>query len=258
MSQMSVNGVVDPTVSSPSLGAMSPQQRCLVFPNNGSPMSIHGSLENANERGRSRRIDNNSNQVDNRKQYQLDIDRILRGEDTRTTLMIKNIPNKYTSKMLLAAIDEQFRGTYDFIYLPIDFKNKCNVGYSFINMIDPLHIVPFFQAFNGKKWEKFNSEKVASLAYARIQGKAALIAHFQNSSLMNEDKRCRPIIFHSEGPNVGDQEPFPVGVNVRTRPGKGRTNNSGSHQGSPSNSGNGDDCINDMESSIYSLEKDGE
>ncbi|XLU48502.1 hypothetical protein S245_043316, partial [Arachis hypogaea] len=28
--------------------------------------------------------------------------------------------------------------------------------------------------FNGKKWEKFNSEKVASLAYARIQGKAAL------------------------------------------------------------------------------------
>ncbi|MBO8631226.1 hypothetical protein INO08_16095, partial [Staphylococcus aureus] len=84
------------------------------------------------------------------------------------------------------------------IYLPIDFKNKCNVGYAFINMIDPSKIVPFFQAFNGKKWEKFNSEKVASLAYARIQGKAALIAHFQNSSLMNEDKRCRPIIFHSD------------------------------------------------------------
>jgi hypothetical protein len=61
------------------------------------------------------------------------------------------------------------------------------------------------QAFNGKKWEKFNSEKVASLAYARIQGKAALVAHFQNSSLMNEDKRCRPILFHSEGPHVGDQ-----------------------------------------------------
>lgn len=61
------------------------------------------------------------------------------------------------------------------------------------------------QTFNGKKWEKFNSEKVASLAYARIQGKAALIAHFQNSSLMNEDKRCRPILFHTDGPNAGDQ-----------------------------------------------------
>jgi hypothetical protein len=61
------------------------------------------------------------------------------------------------------------------------------------------------QAFNGKKWEKFNSEKVASLAYARIQGKAALVTHFQNSSLMNEDKRCRPILFHSEGQETGDQ-----------------------------------------------------
>lgn len=61
------------------------------------------------------------------------------------------------------------------------------------------------QTFNGKKWEKFNSEKVASLAYARIQGKTALVSHFQNSSLMNEDKRCRPILFHSEGPEAGNQ-----------------------------------------------------
>ncbi|RWW10553.1 hypothetical protein BHE74_00015799 [Ensete ventricosum] len=44
-------------------------------------------------------------------------------------------------------------------------------------------------AFNGKKSEKFNSEKMISLAYARIQGRAALVAHFQNSSLMNEDTR---------------------------------------------------------------------
>lgn len=180
------------------------------------------------ERGRSRKADNGVPLYD-KKQYELDIERILRGEDSRTTLMIKNIPNKYTSKMLLAAIDEHHKGTYDFIYLPIDFKNKCNVGYAFINMTEPSRIIAFYQAFNGKRWEKFNSEKVASLAYARIQGKAALIAHFQNSSLMNEDKRCRPILFHSGGPNVGGQEPFPIGTNPRMRLSKGR----GSHQGSP-------------------------
>jgi hypothetical protein len=66
-------------------------------------------------------------------------------------------------------------------------------------------ICPVLQTFNGKKWEKFNSEKVASLAYARIQGKNALVNHFQNSSLMNEDKRCRPIVFHSDGSEAGDQ-----------------------------------------------------
>ena len=36
--------------------------------------------------------------------------------------MIKNIPNKYSQKMLLAAVDERHKGQYDFFYLPIDFK----------------------------------------------------------------------------------------------------------------------------------------
>nr|XP_024396738.1 protein MEI2-like 5 isoform X2 [Physcomitrium patens] len=189
--------------SSPNMGMMSPQNRARFLQNGG--VLGTSSIEGLTDRGRSRRGESGSAQADNKKQYQLDLERIMRGEDLRTTLMIKNIPNKYTSKMLLAAIDEQHRGTYDFIYLPIDFKNKCNVGYAFINMTSPARIVPFYKAFNGKKWEKFNSEKVASLAYARIQGKAALVAHFQNSSLMNEDKRCRPILFHSDGPHIGDQ-----------------------------------------------------
>ncbi|KAG0603579.1 hypothetical protein M758_10G104300 [Ceratodon purpureus] len=197
------NSGLEHASSSSNLGMMSPQHRARFLQNGG--LLASNSIDSLTDRGRSRRSESISAQADNKKQFQLDLDRIMRGEDPRTTLMIKNIPNKYTSKMLLAAIDENHRGTYDFIYLPIDFKNKCNVGYAFINMTAPARIVPFYKAFNGKKWEKFNSEKVASLAYARIQGKAALVAHFQNSSLMNEDKRCRPILFHSEGPHVGDQ-----------------------------------------------------
>ncbi|KAK4779602.1 hypothetical protein SAY87_015708 [Trapa incisa] len=204
------------------MGLPSPHQRYMMFSGRSPMLPSLVSFDPPSERVRSRRNEGSSNHGD-KKQYELDIERIIRGEDDRTTLMIKNIPNKYTSKMLLAAIDEHHRGIYDFIYLPIDFKNKCNVGYAFINMTHPNQIIPFYKAFNGKKWEKFNSEKVATLAYARIQGKAALIAHFQNSSLMNEDKRCRPILFNTEGPNAGDQVPFPMGANVRSRTGKART-----------------------------------
>ncbi|CAI8596504.1 unnamed protein product [Vicia faba] len=203
------HSVTSSEIGSPNFGMMSvPGHGSLFIGNSLYAGPGLSSIEGFAERGRNRRPDNNVNQIESKKLYQLDLDKIISGEDTRTTLMIKNIPNKYTSKMLLAAIDENHQGTYDFLYLPIDFKNKCNVGYAFINMVSPSHIVAFYKAFNGKKWEKFNSEKVASLAYARIQGKAALVMHFQNSSLMNEDKRCRPILFHSEGQDTSDQEHF--------------------------------------------------
>ncbi|KAJ7566285.1 hypothetical protein O6H91_02G095600 [Diphasiastrum complanatum] len=192
-------------LSSSSSGIFPLQQRGGIL----SKFGIPGSLDRYSVNTRFHKGDNFSAQADSKKQFQLDLDRIINGDDTRTTLMIKNIPNKYTSKMLLAAIDENHCGTYDFVYLPIDFK-----------------------VFNGKKWEKFNSEKVASIAYARIQGRAALVAHFQNSSLMNEDKCCRPILFRSEGANLGIQDPFPVGFNVRTHLGKDHKIDINCNQGS--------------------------
>lgn len=85
---------------------------------------------------------------------------VSKGLDKRTTIMIRNIPNKYTQTMLLQEIDASYRGAYDFFYLPIDFKNKCNVGYAFINFMDYRRIVPFFREFNAQRWKNFNSEKV--------------------------------------------------------------------------------------------------
>lgn len=127
--------------------------------------------------------------------YALDPQKILDGLDTRTTIMIKNIPNKYTQQMLLMTIDKHFASTYDFFYLPIDFKNKCNVGYAFVNFLDYSVIPAFYREMNGNKWGEFKSEKICAIAYARIQGQAALIQHFQSSSVMSqEDAKIKPLI----------------------------------------------------------------
>merc|ERR1719199_1818495 len=50
-----------------------------------------------------------------------------------TTVMLRNIPNKYTRDMLVEQLKWQLAGQFDFLYLPTDFRNKCNVGYAFIN-----------------------------------------------------------------------------------------------------------------------------
>lgn len=36
------------------------------------------------------------------------------------------------------------------------------MGYAFINFIDTKYIRMFYEDFNGKRWEKFNSDKVES------------------------------------------------------------------------------------------------
>ena len=56
-----------------------------------------------------------------------------------------------------------FNGLYDFLYLPMDFKNKCNIGYAFINLIEPKCVINFFNEFHNKKWYLFRSEKVSLL-----------------------------------------------------------------------------------------------
>ena len=76
------------------------------------------------------------------------------------------------------------QGLFDFFYLPIDFKNNCNKGYAFINMIDPKSILSLHMNFNGHRWKHFKSEKVCAITYARIQGKQHMIDRFQVSDIV--------------------------------------------------------------------------
>ncbi len=64
----------------------------------------------------------NPEREEDKVRYTIVLSNILDKKDTRTTLMIKNIPNKYNQKLLLKKIDQNHKRRYDFFYLPIDFK----------------------------------------------------------------------------------------------------------------------------------------
>ncbi|OAY34430.1 protein terminal ear1 [Manihot esculenta] len=144
--------------------------------------------------------------------------------DSRTTVMIKNIPNKYSQKLLLNMLDnhcihcneqiangeDQPLSSYDFVYLPIDFNNKCNVGYGFVNMTSPQATWRLYKAFNHQHWEVFNSRKICEVTYARVQGLEALKEHFKNSKFPCEMEHYLPVVFAP--PRDGRQltEPQPI------------------------------------------------
>ena len=60
---------------------------------------------------------------------QLNLARIISGGDTRTTIMIKNIPNKMSDRDLTAYIANVCPRKIDFLYLRMDFKNGEHVEY---------------------------------------------------------------------------------------------------------------------------------
>ncbi len=121
--------------------------------------------------------------------------------DKRTTIMIKNIPNKYTISSFLGEINVNFKYTYDIFYLPIDYVNKCNLGFAFINFVEPFHIILFYELYRGKKWKKFNSDKICELLYAKFQGKKELIAHFEKGKVLSMDsEEKRPLILPTPNP----------------------------------------------------------
>ncbi|GAA5878357.1 hypothetical protein JCM1840_001389 [Sporobolomyces johnsonii] len=163
----------------------------------------------------------------------LNFERIEQGLDMRTTLMLKNIPNKLKDYEVMNFIEEvslalprvekaaapltssllvsQVVGrAFDFFYLRCDYSNNCNVGYGFVNFTTTTALLAYAKARLGTRWNMCGSDKLCVMSYANIQGKESLINHFKNSSVLDQDESRRPKVFVSSGPNAGEPEAFPM------------------------------------------------
>jgi len=130
-------------------------------------------------------------------------------EHERTTLMLRNIPNDYTFPMLKELLDSfGFCGHYDFLYLPMDFRKGANIGYAFVNGVDPAAARRIREAFDGFESWAIQSGKTCEVSWSYPQqGLAEHVERYRNSPVMHESTPLdyKPRIYQRNGYEV----PFP-------------------------------------------------
>lgn len=142
-----------------------------------------------------------------------------------TTVMLRNIPNRYTREMLASRLDQTFKDQYDFVYLPIDFNSKCNIGYAFINFRTPMACQKFINDFHNVKAKTclpgFSSQKVCEVSYARVQGQEANMETLKDEKFVDrlmERPEWQPLFLDEKGAEIPFSKILGMG---KKRTGKG-------------------------------------
>merc|ERR1712187_34817 len=101
-------------------------------------------------------------------------------QQPRTTVMLRNLPERFTRNMLTNILDsEGFANFYDFLYMPMNFRTKASFGYAFVNVVTPDQAVRLCQQLqNFDRWG-IPTEKVCDVLWSDM-----------NLSLTNTSPQC--------------------------------------------------------------------
>lgn len=127
---------------------------------------------------------------------------------TWTTRMVKNLPNDYRRQDVLDMLDF-LDVKYDFIYLPMDWGRRANLGYAFVNLISPQEAVRIESVITGFSEWRTSSEKKCEVVWGKEdqQSLRANVERFRNSPVMHPDvpEEFKPLIF-----TLGRRSAFPA------------------------------------------------
>ena len=72
---------------------------------------------------------------------------ILSGNDYRTNICVKNVPNKYHLEEIKSHFDQKHANRYNVLKLPWDSAHNANKSYLFINFRHPLYAYEFYMDY---------------------------------------------------------------------------------------------------------------
>jgi hypothetical protein len=120
------------------------------------------------------------------------------GKETRTTVMIRELPECITRTSLLRLLGaEGFFGRFDFLYLPVDFKRQQNLGYALVNLVSPSEALRFCKHFDGFSQWDVPTDKICNVGWCSPQqGLEAHVERYRNSPVMHESvpEEWRPLL----------------------------------------------------------------
>mmetsp|Transcript_41214 Transcript_41214/g.87788 ORF Transcript_41214/g.87788 Transcript_41214/m.87788 type:complete len:338 (-) Transcript_41214:51-1064(-) len=136
-------------------------------------------------------------------------------EEPPTTLMIRNVPNRFKQQDLIAELEGLgFAGSFDFVYLPVDQGNRhrhhglrtstSSVGYGFVNFVDHTWAEMCMAVMQGHCFQRHGTDasgRCAVISVAHLQGLEANLAHYENSAVNNAKLRQHaPAVMRSVTP----------------------------------------------------------
>jgi hypothetical protein len=89
-----------------------------------------------------------------------------------TTVVLRNIPRKYTQDELMSEINGAgFQGCFDFLYIPMDLRSRVNAGFAVCNFGGRATAARFRETFHGKTLGTCPSDEVViEVSPADVQG----------------------------------------------------------------------------------------
>lgn len=145
-------------------------------------------------------------------------------KDTRTTVMIQNVPAHCTNAMMVEMLDSAgLSGKYDFVYAPTDFRTYTAFGYAFVNFTTNNSAVHAMDVLNGLICPTWSEQKAAfEVNWCEAhQGLKVHVNKYQNSPVMHPSvlEEYKPLIFKN-----GLRQKFPPPTKVIKEPRLRRSN----------------------------------
>ena len=131
---------------------------------------------------------NNEKKMYIKPENEINFNLIYAGKEKRTCVRLFPIPRKYSPFDMIKLIDkylktEPGKRIYKSVYVPLAKVIGKNIGFCFVNLVSPEHVISFYNTFNGIYFN--NVKKACSVVYSDQQ----------NMDFNEENPLRRPIFF---------------------------------------------------------------